>query len=113
MVPYTDQLRGLRQGRVSDAATEKMAEVVNAVLETRKSGSITVTLKINPPKGDDDALRIMPSISTKIPEKELPEALMFADADGGLHREPLNGGALFSAAERDSDRDDRRDRREG
>jgi hypothetical protein len=41
----------------------------------------------------------------------LPKALFYSDGTGGLVREPPLGGALFSASETESDREDERLRR--
>lgn len=110
MRPFTDVLRDLRGGRIVDEASRQFATVLEAVEAEGKPGTITLTLKVSPPKKGDDALRIVPSIKIKAPEPELPEALMFSDGQGSLLREPRNGGKLFEEAAIESDR---RDRREG
>ena len=44
MKPITDTLRSLRSGVLVDEATDALAELVNAVMETGKAGELTIKL---------------------------------------------------------------------
>lgn len=80
----TDIIRDVKKGRLVEEATAKLAEVVRAVDETGKAGSITITLTIKP--GDANEKTLSSSVTMKKPAKEIPEAIFFSDEDGDLHR---------------------------
>lgn len=86
MRPITDVLRDIRKGRVVDLATERLAEIVQAVDETGKPGELTLILKVTPEKGGGSQKTLTAKVKAKIPEADLPEGIFFSDADGDLHR---------------------------
>lgn len=52
----TDVLRDIRRGRPVEEATNALADVVRAVDETGKKGSVTITLTISPSKHGGQAV---------------------------------------------------------
>lgn len=82
--PFTDILGELSAGETVDTLTKDLAEVVNAVRLTGKTGKVTLelTVKQNGARG----VSIADKITTKTPRDDRGESLFFADADGGLHR---------------------------
>lgn len=86
MRPITDVLRDIRKGRAVDLATERLAELVRAVDETGKAGSLTLTINVKPEKGGGSAKTIAVEVKAKIPEVDLPEAVFFSTEDGALLR---------------------------
>lgn len=98
MRPITDVLRDIRKGRVVDAATDKLAEVVRGVLDTNKPGTVVITLSVKPQGKGDNAVILGASISGKVPVALLPDALFFADLDGGLLRDDPTNQRLFADA---------------
>lgn len=105
---FTDILRDHRGGKLVDQLTKRLAGVIAAVDDTGQPGTITLTLKVTPQKGDEGVYEIAPTIKTTVPEAPLAKAQFFADGEGSLVREPPKGGALFEASERESERGDRR-----
>lgn len=105
---YTDILRDHRRGKLVERLTKDLARVIAAVDDTGQKGSIALTLTISPAKGDEGTYEIAPTIKLNIPEAPLPKGTFFADGTGSLVLEPPKGGALFDAAERDSERGERR-----
>lgn len=102
MRPITDMLREHRNGRLVDHMTDRLAEVVAAVRETGKSGSITLKLTISPSKGDEaDAIEVIPNVSAKMPEKDLAKALFYADESNSLVRESPTQRGIFDGREDD------------
>ena len=97
MRPITDILRDHRNGKLVAEASERFARVVLAVEETQKEGSITITLKVKPSKGEEGAFTVTPSVGQTIPERDLPNALFFADDDGSLVRESPTQRGMFDA----------------
>lgn len=86
MRPITDVLRDIRKGRVVDLATDRLAEIVQAVDETGKAGELTIILKVTPEKGGGSQKTLTAKVKAKIPEADLPEGIFFSDSAGDLHR---------------------------
>lgn len=98
MRPFTDVLRDIRKGRVVDAATDQLAEVVRAVLDTNKGGELTLKLSVKPQGKGDNAVIVSAKVATKVPQADLPDALFFADLDGDLLRDDPTQSRLFGDA---------------
>ncbi len=82
--PFSDILGELGAGQTVDILTTDLAEVVTAVKETGKKGTIRLDLEIVP--NGAHGVRITDKITTKAPREDRGETLFFTDADGGLHR---------------------------
>ncbi len=98
MRPFTDVLRDIRKGRVVDAASDELAEVVRAVLDTSKPGELTLKLKIKPQGKGDNAVIVSAEVKAKRPQADLPDALFFADIDGDLLRDDPTQQRIFADA---------------
>lgn len=73
---------------------DALRDLVAAVVDTRKGGSLTYTLRIGPDKdGSIRPLLIVDSISVKLPEHDREPSFAFPDKDGHLHDRDPN--ALF------------------
>lgn len=94
----TDILREIRRGRAVDQASRALAEVVKAVDETNKPGSVTITLTVKPEKGGGSQKTIIAAVKLKKPEGDIPEAVFFSDPDGDLHRSDPAQSEMFSEA---------------
>lgn len=92
----TDILREYRNGRAADLATRKMAELVQAVDDTGKAGTLTITFKVKPEKGGGSQKTIACDIKSKPPEVDLPEAVFFSDSEGSLHRSDPQQREMFT-----------------
>lgn len=86
MKPFTDVLREYRKGQLADEATDELAKVVKGVTETGQAGELTVKLKIKPQKGDSGIIIVSGEVVAKTPREALPDAIFYADDEGGLHR---------------------------
>lgn len=98
MRPFTDVLRDIRRGRAVDQATRLLGEVVRAVDETGKPGSVTLTLTVKPEKGGGSQKTIIAAVKAKKPEGDIPEAVFFSDPEGDLHRTDPAQQEMFSEA---------------
>lgn len=98
MRPFTDVLRDIRRGRAVDQATRLLAEVVRAVDETGKPGSVTLTLTVKPEKGGGSQKTIVAAVKAKKPEGDIPEAVFFSDPAGDLHRTDPSQQEMFAEA---------------
>lgn len=100
MRPITDILRNIRKGRAVDLASQRLAEIVQAVDETGKPGELVITLKVKPEKGGGSLKSIAVLVKAKIPEIDLPEGVFFSDADGDLHQSDPHQQEMFGEAGR-------------
>lgn len=82
----TDILREIRKGRPVEEATMALADVVRAVDETGKDGSVTITLKIKAAKHGGPEKTLICEVKAKKPIAEIAPAVFFSDQDGDLHR---------------------------
>lgn len=90
-IPFSDNLRYLGKGAINDELTEKMAELVKAVRETGKAGELVLKIKVGMmAAGNEDMVKLSPSVSAKIPEMESPVTIMYSTHDGDLLREDPN-----------------------
>lgn len=85
--PFADVLRELN-GDAYDAMGLQLGEVVSAVCETLKTGSITVSLKVAP--NGKGAVTVSHDIKAKIPEAARPQTTFFATSSGSLLRRDPN-----------------------
>jgi len=83
---FTDILREIRRGRPVEEASLALADVVQAVDETGKEGSVTITLKIKPNKHGGPEKQLIAEVTAKKPRADIAPAVFFSDADGDLHR---------------------------
>lgn len=98
MRPFTDVLRDIRKGKVVDAASEELAELVRAVLDTEKKGKLTLELTVAPQGKGDNAVCVSVKLKTAKPQASLPDALFFADLDGDLLRDDPTQQRMFADA---------------
>lgn len=80
--PITDTLRHLEAGCLVDEASEKLSELVKAVDQTGKAGSITIKLSLR--KATAGALAVTGAVTLKKPAEQPVEALLFATPEGNL-----------------------------
>jgi len=81
---FTDEIRDLRGGALSQELTEKMAELVLAVSEHRKPGRLTLDITIRPMSATGTALIVTDKLTVKLPFKEVAETLMFPTPEGSI-----------------------------
>lgn len=72
---FTDVLRETRNGALVDELSEKLNELNKAVVETGKSGTITLTLGIKPAKGG--AFFVSDDVKLKVPELDRESTIFF------------------------------------
>jgi hypothetical protein len=82
----TDVLRDIRKGRPVEEASMALADVVRAVDETGKEGSVTITLKVKPAKHGGPEKTLLAEVRAKKPIAEIAPAVFFSDQHGDLHR---------------------------
>lgn len=85
--PALEVLSRLRKGQVMDLLSVELNRVVNGVKDcmTNKSGSVTLTIKVDPLKKANNAVQLSAIVVGKAPEDPPESDLMFWDDDGNLH----------------------------
>lgn len=83
--PFADVLRDLTGGQTYEELTSALAEVVAAVLDTKKVGTLTLNLKIRP--NGDAGVMITDDIKSTVPVLSRGETFFFATSGGSLVRD--------------------------
>ena len=99
MRPITDVLRDIRKGRVVEAASEELAEVVRGVVDTGKPGELTIKIKVKPQGKGDNAVTLSAFVTSHKPKVPLPDAIFFADVDGDLLRDDPTQTRMFAGVD--------------
>lgn len=82
--PFDTVLRDIRYGECLDELTEQMAELVAAVSNTNKAGSLTITFKLKPAGGG--SIELTDDIKSKVPTLPKGSSIFFATPDNNLVR---------------------------
>jgi hypothetical protein len=67
------------RGRTERELSAKLRELVEAVEETGKGGSITYVLSVKPQAQTEHAVLVTDEIKTKLPQLDRPASIFFAD----------------------------------
>lgn len=82
---FSDLLLEMRSGETDRLLTAKMAEVCSAVAMIGKSGTVSLTIKIEP--NGEGSVILRPDVRGRVPTPPLATSIFFVDAkDGSLHR---------------------------
>ncbi|MEI4273898.1 hypothetical protein TEK04_19430 [Klenkia sp. LSe6-5] len=82
--PFADTVRDLDKGRVHTEMSEKLQELVDAVMQVRKAGTLQLTLKVEPAKGED-MVTVLASVAVKVPRTARASTFFVTD-EGNLSR---------------------------
>lgn len=115
--PFADFLAEHNNGQATREASELLHELVAAVRDTGKKGTLTVKVSLS--AMDEDTLVAVVESSVAAPKQPSKSAVYFATGDGNLSREDPNQLQFDSLKEvaapamavSSSDEDDRRDER--
>lgn len=86
--PFADFLAG--QGQAHDELTEGLHDLVAAVRDTGKAGSITLTIKVEADKRSDGVLRVTDNVTVKAPKHDRGARIYYQDKGGNLSRTDPN-----------------------
>lgn len=85
----------LRRGQTATDLSEALLELVAAVRETGKKGTLTLKLTVAPhAKGDDVILTLTDDVTLKTPRAERGSSIFYATDDNGLVRNDPRQGEL-------------------
>jgi hypothetical protein len=91
--PFADILNALETGRVHRDLSNKLQQLTEAVAETHKDGTLTITLKMTKSK-ISGAIEIDAKSTIKLPEPTRATSLFFIDKDLNLVRDDPRQGEL-------------------
>lgn len=84
--PFAELMTMLDHGTVHAEASRGLHDLTAAVRDTGKAGTMTITLKLAPLKGNTDQLVIQAQVATKPPKSEPTSAIFYVDNSGNLVR---------------------------
>lgn len=84
--PFADFLAEHNRGQSAGKAALDLQTVVEAVKQTGKKGSVSVTVSVEPMKGNPDAMLTTITVVSKVPTDPPKAAVFYADEDGNLQR---------------------------
>lgn len=86
--PFSQQLAYINKGTLDAELTETLAMIIKAVRETRKKGSVTLTLNCEMLNTrTEDTIKVTPDVKFSKPKLELADTIMFSTIDGDLLRD--------------------------
>lgn len=85
--PFADFLREQSAGRTHDDLTTGLAEVVAAVKDTGKKGTITLTITVAPLDKNGNALTVTDAIKKVVPQHDRRKSIFYADDAGNLTKD--------------------------
>jgi hypothetical protein len=85
--PFAEFLQEQAGGTLHAELSEKLHDLVQAVQETGKGGSIALKIDVKPIPGTDGrTLTVTDAVVTKLPKTERPKSIFFIDDDMNLSR---------------------------
>lgn len=84
--PFQDLLREHRNGMTHDELSDALNELVTAVTEEKRAGSLTFTVSIKP-YGKDGALEVSADVKVKPPKKTPGSSIFYVSPENNLLRE--------------------------
>lgn len=106
--PFADWLREQSTGRTHNDLSEALHDLLAAVAETGKAGTLTLVIKAKPMQGDMRAVVIVDDIKLAPPQPDRKANIFFLDAQGNPVRNDPRQMHLPIAAVADDDTPDRR-----
>lgn len=92
-IDFASWLAQYRRGSLAAELSDKMAELLLAVEETEKKGSLTLTITVDP-KSNDGIVEVSNAVTTKKPQLPRPAGHYWLDGEGGLADSPKDQHAL-------------------
>lgn len=93
--PFATFLLEQNRGRTHSELSHGLRDLVAKVTDTGKKGSITLTVTIEPLKGNEEALQISDVIKLNLPEHSRGASIFFRGKEGDLQREDPNQPSFF------------------
>jgi len=101
-------LISMRNGAANDRATVELEKLVQAVMQTGKSGDVTIKIKVSKLKDGDTEQKVDIVVKSSIPVGDIPAGIYYPNDDGSLHR---TDPRQLSMLDRDREQDERNNER--
>lgn len=89
--PFADALIELSGGRTHTELSEQLHDLIAAVRDTGKKGSLTLTITVSRMKNaSENTLTVTDDVKAKLPAHDRNVSVFYADADGNLTRRDPN-----------------------
>lgn len=88
----------IRRGGFITEASEKLAELTEAVMKTGKVGSLTITLKMRR-NGDGASVEITDNVKATIPKKDTPSTNFYVGDNNELLRDHPKQSEMFNVVD--------------
>jgi|OM-RGC.v1.030499817 hypothetical protein len=75
-------------GEALTEADQKLTEAIQAVRNTGKQATVSITLKIKPNGSNGRAFEVVPTVKATLPAKEHGKTFFWSDSDDQLTRAP-------------------------
>jgi hypothetical protein len=85
---FIDLLSNIHHGEPREDITAQLADLAGKVLARDRPGELVIKLVLSPAKGEDQALYISASVTSKLPPKRKGTSIYFLQEDNGLGRTP-------------------------
>ena len=92
ITPFVEWLGQYKKGETDGEMTHELRTLIEAVQDTGKPGSITLTLKVN--RKSDNQVTIIEDIKVTVPQHSRSEAIYFLDQHLNLTRSDPRQGVL-------------------
>jgi hypothetical protein len=92
--PFADVLQSLNKGRVHSELSDALQQLVAAVKETGKKGSISLTLTVAPVPKSDGLFDVADNVVLKAPKPARKSSFFYADDEANLVRNNPNQDEL-------------------
>ncbi len=85
--PFSQQIAYWERGHLDADATEMLAELVQQVRQTRRKGTLTLTVTVSMQGNTETVLSIATDVAAKPPKVGRRESIMFTNPQGDLLRD--------------------------
>lgn len=84
---FAQTLAQISHGDAADQASDLLANLVKAVGEHEREGSLTLVLTVKPRGKDSGQVEVTAKTTVKTPVREIAPSMFFVTEDGGLVRD--------------------------
>jgi hypothetical protein len=88
-------LSGVNKGRTAKELGEKLQELVAAIQNTGKPGTLNLKITVKKAGKNGDALIVTDEVLVKAPKLSRPESIFFPDSEHNLVRNDPNQPSMF------------------
>lgn len=92
--PFAAVLQDINGGTFADQLAHDVQDLVQAVRNQGRKGTLTIRLEATPRKGNTQALNLVARRDLRLPQEEPVESVFFTDAQGNLLRDDPRQTAL-------------------